>query len=174
MGNEQERTKFVDRLQKLWDKHHIICRKLPCLSRQTIDLYRFYILIREQNGFEQFSKIAKNRHWRDIASTLNIPNSSTTAFNLKQKYIHFKLFHYECKYDREGIDPEPILTEIRKQKETSIQELPQQVPTSIPHPSISNSVESTIIPNIKRRKLTSKDIRMYHLNLFPLENIFFF
>jgi AT-rich interactive domain-containing protein 1 len=117
MGNEPERNLFVDRLQKLWEEYHIICRKLPILSRQTIDLYRLYISIREQNGFEQFSKIAKNRHWRDIALKLNIPNCSTAAFNIKQKYLNLKLFHYECKYDRGGIDPEPILADIEKQKE---------------------------------------------------------
>ena len=117
MGNEPERNLFVDRLQKLWEEYHIMCRKLPILSRQTIDLFRLYTSIREQNGFEQFSKIAKNRHWRDIALKLNIPNCSTAAFNIKQKYINLKLFHYECKYDRGGIDPEPILGDIEKQKE---------------------------------------------------------
>ncbi len=180
MGNEQERNLFVDRLQKLWEEYHIICRKLPCLSRQTIDLYRLYILIREQNGFEQFSKIAKNHHWCNIASKLNIPNSSTTAFNIKQKYIKLKLFHYECKYDRGGIDPEPILIEIEKQKGTSVQQSiqSQQVPTSTNHLAISkpisfppNCVESTTISNIQRKKLTSKDIRMSLF--FPSKTYFF-
>jgi len=186
MGNEQERNIFVDRLQKLWDEHNIICRKLPCLSRQTIDLYRFYILIREQNGFEQFLKIAKTRDWRDIALKLNIPNSTTTAFNLKQKYITLKLFNYECKYDRGGIDPEITLVDIEKRSknnETSVQEStqPQQVPISTNQHPISktisfplNSVESTTISNIKRRKLTSKDIRMSHYPLFSFINIVFF
>ncbi|CAF3212938.1 unnamed protein product [Rotaria sp. Silwood2] len=114
MGNEQERNLFVDRLQKLWEEHHVICRKLPTISRQTIDLYRLYVYIREQNGFEQFSKIAKNRHWRDIASKLNIPNTTTAPFHVKQKYINLKLFHFECKYDRGGIDPDLILAEIDK------------------------------------------------------------
>ncbi|CAF3738765.1 unnamed protein product [Rotaria sp. Silwood1] len=114
MGNEQERNLFVDRLQKLWEEYHVICRKLPNISRQTIDLYRLYIYIREQNGFEQFSKIAKNRHWRDIASKLNIPNTTTAPFHLKQKYINLKLFHYECKYDRGGIDADLVLADIDK------------------------------------------------------------
>ncbi|CAF2092739.1 unnamed protein product [Rotaria magnacalcarata] len=117
MGNEQERNLFVDRLQRLWEEEHMICRKLPSISRQTIDLYRLYVCIREQNGFEQFSKVAKSRHWRDIASTLNIPKTSTAPFHLKQKYINFKLFHYECKYDRGGVDPDTTLTEIDKTQE---------------------------------------------------------
>ncbi|CAF0989298.1 unnamed protein product [Adineta ricciae] len=117
MGNEPERNLFIDRLQKLWEEHHVVCRKLPTLARQTIDLYRLYLLIREQNGFEQFSKTAKNRHWRDIALKLHIPNCSTAALTMKQKYIQLKLFHYECKYDRGSIDPEPILADIEKPKE---------------------------------------------------------
>lgn len=117
MGDEQERNLFVDRLQKLWEELSFVCRKLPCISRQTIDLYRLYVYIREQNGFEQFSKIAKNRHWRDIALKLNIPNCSTAAFHIKQKYINLKLFHYECKYDRGGIDPERLLVELDKPQE---------------------------------------------------------
>ncbi|CAF0919497.1 unnamed protein product [Rotaria sp. Silwood1] len=119
MGDEserQERHLFVDRLQKLWEEHQIVCRNLPTISKQTIDLYRLYTCVREQNGFQEFSKVAKNRHWREIASKLNIPNSSSAAFNVKQKYINLKLFHYECKFDRGGINPEPILAEIEKQQ----------------------------------------------------------
>ncbi len=119
MGDEAERAErnlFVDRLQKLWEEHQIVCRNLPSISKQTIDLYRLYTCVREQNGFQEFSKVAKNRHWRDIASKLNIPNSSSAAFNVKQKYINLKLFHYECKYDRGGINPEPILAELEKQQ----------------------------------------------------------
>ncbi|CAF3540447.1 unnamed protein product [Adineta steineri] len=119
MGDESERQErhiFVDRLQKLWEENQIVCRNLPTISKQTIDLYRLYTCVREQNGFQEFSKVAKNRHWRDIASKLNIPNSSSAAFNVKQKYINLKLFHYECKFDRGGINPEPILADIDKQQ----------------------------------------------------------
>lgn len=119
MGDENERQErhiFVDRLQKLWEENQVVCRNLPSISKQTIDLYRLYTCVQEQNGFQEFSKVAKNRHWRDIASKLNIPNSSSAAFNVKQKYINLKLFHYECKFDRGGINPEPILAEIEKQQ----------------------------------------------------------
>ena len=119
MGDENERQDrhlFVDRLQKLWEEHQVVCRNLPSISKQTIDLYRLYTCVREQNGFQEFSKVAKNRHWRDIAAKLNIPNSSSAAFNVKQKYINLKLFHYECKFDRGGVNPEPILAEIEKQQ----------------------------------------------------------
>ncbi|CAF5174196.1 unnamed protein product, partial [Rotaria sp. Silwood1] len=53
MGDEserQERHLFVDRLQKLWEEHQIVCRNLPTISKQTIDLYRLYTCVREQNG----------------------------------------------------------------------------------------------------------------------------
>ena len=119
MGDESERAErhlFVDRLQKLWEENQVVCRNLPSISKQTIDLYRLYTCVREQNGFQEFSKVAKNRHWRDIAAKLNIPNSSSAAFNVKQKYINLKLFHYECKFDRGGINPEPILADLEKQQ----------------------------------------------------------
>ncbi|CAF1575705.1 unnamed protein product, partial [Adineta ricciae] len=133
MGEEserQDRNLFVERLQKLWEENQIVCRNLPTISKQTIDLYRLYTCVREQNGFQEFSKVAKNRHWRDIAAKLNIPNSSSAAFNVKQKYINLKLFHYECKYDRGGINPEPILSEIDK---------PQGKRSKTPKKSSSNS-----------------------------------
>ncbi|UJR38169.1 hypothetical protein I4U23_030845 [Adineta vaga] len=133
MGEEserEERNQFVERLQKLWEEHQIVCRNLPTISKQTIDLYRLYTCVREQNGFQEFSKVAKNRHWRDIAAKLNIPNSSSAAFNVKQKYINLKLFHYECKFDKGGINPEPILAEIDK---------PQGKRTKTPKKSTSNS-----------------------------------
>lgn len=117
MGHEQDRNLFVDRLKTLWKEQNLNCRKLPSISRQTIDLYRLYLYVREKNGFEQFSKIAKSSDWRDIASKLNISNTSTTAFQIKQKYIHFKLFHYECKYDRGDIDPEIQLANMEKNPE---------------------------------------------------------
>ena len=141
MGDEserQERYLFVDRLQKLWEEHQIVCRNLPSISKQTIDLYRLYTCVREQNGFQEFSKVAKNRHWREIASKLNIPNSSSAAFNVKQKYINLKLFHYECKFDRGGINPEPILAEIEKQ---------QGKRSKIPKKAANNSATTTTIIN---------------------------
>ncbi|CAF1022143.1 unnamed protein product [Adineta steineri] len=158
MGNEQERNLFVDRLQKLWEETHTVCRKLPTLSRQTIDLYRLYSLIREQNGFEQFSKIAKNRHWRDIALKLNIPNCSTAAFNIKQKYINLKLFHYECKHDRSGIDPEPILADITKPKEKRFNKNnDEKLGKSFTESSSSSSI-----------KQTENDSHPSNLNMTPL------
>ncbi|CAF0821182.1 unnamed protein product [Didymodactylos carnosus] len=111
LSDEPERHLFVDRLQKLWEEHHVVCRNLPSISKQTIDLYKLYLLVKEQNGFQE---VAKNKHWREIASKLNIINSSSAAFNVKQKYVALKLFHYECRYDRNGIDPGPILLELEK------------------------------------------------------------
>ncbi|CAF3723469.1 unnamed protein product [Rotaria sordida] len=162
MGNEQERNLFVDRLQKLWEEHHVICRKLPTISRQTIDLYRLYIYVREQNGFEQFSKIAKNRHWRNIASKLNVPNTTTAPFHIKQKYINLKLFHYECKYDHGGIDPDIILAEIDKAQEKhskTINKKNNKKLTSVQDQLMQSSNQSSSIEQSNIDNLSSQQSR---------------
>ena len=155
MGNEQERNLFVDRLQKLWEEHHVTCRKLPTISRQALDLYRLYVCIREQNGFEEFSKIAKNHHWRYIASKLNIPNTSTASLSIRQKYINLKLFHYECKYDRRGIDPDVVLANLDKLRKKRIPKKNNRKLPFIKDQQIQLSNQLSLIKNNTNDNLSS-------------------
>ena len=52
--------------------------------------------------------------WKDISSALNIGPSASAAFNVRKKYISLGIFHYECKYDLNGIDPLPVIAEMDK------------------------------------------------------------
>ncbi len=52
--------------------------------------------------------------WKDISSALNIGPSASAAFNVRKKYISLGIFHYECKYDLNGVDPQPFIAEMDK------------------------------------------------------------
>lgn len=42
---------------------------------------------------------------------MNIGSSASAAFTLKKNYVRY-LFAMECKYDKGGIDPAPILAQM--------------------------------------------------------------
>ncbi len=58
--------------------------------------------------------MTKNKTWKDIAVVLNISSSASAAFNVRKKYVSLGVFHYECKYDLNGVDPLPIITEMER------------------------------------------------------------
>ena len=111
LGAEPERKVFVERLQTVWEEHSIQCRNLPNLSKQTLDLYKLYSLVRERGGFNETTRL---KLWKEISATLKISNSANSAFIVKRKFVQFGIFHYECKYDMNGVDPIPLIIEMEK------------------------------------------------------------
>jgi hypothetical protein len=109
--NHEQRKEFVSRLQKLWEEYNIQCRNLPNISKQSLDLYRLYLMVKEKGGLNE---VTKNKLWKDISAALNIGQSASAAFNVRKKYIYLGIFHYECKYDLNGTDPLPIILEMEK------------------------------------------------------------
>ena len=61
-----------------------------------------------------FNKVTRNKKWRDVCQVVNIGTSASAAFTLKKNYIRY-LFNYECRFDRGGIDPAPILAQMEAQ-----------------------------------------------------------
>ena len=57
----------------------------------------------------------KQKTWKDIAAQLGIGASSSGAYTLKKHYGK-NLLPFECYYDRGGIDPGPILAQVRQQR----------------------------------------------------------
>ena len=51
------------------------------------------------------------KQWRDVSSALGFGGSTSAGFALKKNYCKY-LFAYECKYDRDDIDPNPILVSL--------------------------------------------------------------
>ena len=60
------------------------------------------------NLFEQVTKLKK---WKEICGLVNISGSASAAFTLKKNYIKF-LFGFECRFDRNNMDPNPILAQM--------------------------------------------------------------
>ena len=56
-------------------------------------------------------QVTKQKKWRDIATAINVGSSGSAGFTLRKNYVKF-LFPYECKFERGGIDPGPILAQI--------------------------------------------------------------
>ena len=61
----------------------------------------------------------KQKTWKDIAAQLGIGASSSGAYTLKKHYGK-NLLPFECYYDRGGIDPGPILAQVRQQRSSII------------------------------------------------------
>lgn len=56
-------------------------------------------------------QVTKTKKWKEICGVVNIGASASAAFTLKKNYIKY-LFSYECKFDKGGIDPAPILAQM--------------------------------------------------------------
>jgi AT-rich interactive domain-containing protein 1 len=106
-----QRKEFVNKLQKIWEDYGIQCRSLPNVSKQQLDLYKLYIMVKEKGGYNE---VTKNKSWKDISLLLNVGASASAAFNVRKKYVSLGIFHYECKYDLNGTDPLPIIAEMEK------------------------------------------------------------
>ena len=55
--------------------------------------------------------MTKCKKWKEICSLINISGSASAAFTLKKNYIKY-MFAFECRYDRGGMDPRPILDQM--------------------------------------------------------------
>ena len=59
-------------------------------------------------------QVTKTKKWKEICSLINISGSASAAFTLKKNYIKY-MFAFECRYDRGGLDPKPILDQMEAQ-----------------------------------------------------------
>lgn len=86
-------------------------------------------------------QVNKGKKWKEICSYVNIGSSASAAFTLKKNYIRY-LFAFECKHDRGGQDPAPILAEMEAQLERK-REQKKRVPspgTQLCHPFLRKFV----------------------------------
>jgi hypothetical protein len=111
MGDEVERKVFVDRLQSIWEEYNIQCRSLPNISKSPLDLFKLYCAVQEKAGFNEVTRL---KLWKEVSNALLNGPSATAAFNVKKKFVQLGLFHLECKFDRGGIDPLPLIADIEK------------------------------------------------------------
>lgn len=53
----------------------------------------------------------KGKMWKEIAGLIGIGASSSAAYTLRKQYIKH-LLPFECKFDRGGIDPVPLISSL--------------------------------------------------------------
>ena len=64
--------------------------------------------VKERGGFVEVSRA---KLWKECTVICNIATSSSAAYTLRKQYIKH-LFPFECKFDRGGVDPQPILASL--------------------------------------------------------------
>lgn len=108
MSDEPERRIFLDKLIMYNEERGNVISQCPTISKQPLDLFRLYICVKERGGFVD---VTKAKQWKDVAGALGIGASSSAAYTLRKQYIKH-LLPFECKFDRGGIDPQPIISQV--------------------------------------------------------------
>ncbi|CAL4091575.1 unnamed protein product, partial [Meganyctiphanes norvegica] len=133
MSDSPERRSWLDKLLMFMDDNKTPITACPTISKNPLDLYALYLHVRERGGFLE---VTKNKQWKDVAAVMGIGASSSGSYTLRKHYMKH-ILAFECKFDRGGIDPQPIITQIEnaaKKKTTKT--------ISVPSPGSSNSQDS--------------------------------
>ncbi|KAK3733303.1 hypothetical protein RRG08_037095 [Elysia crispata] len=140
MGPEPDRRPFIERVLTFLEESGQPVTSMPVISKTPIDLYKLYFCVRDKGGFEE---VTRNKKWRDVCQVVNIGTSASAAFTLKKNYIRY-LFNYECRFDRGGIDPAPILA----QMEAQLAHKREQKSKRAPSPGSTNSNDAFRPPSV--------------------------
>ena len=73
-------------------------------------------------------QVTKTKKWKEICGMINIGSSASAAFTLKKNYIKY-LFAYECQFDRNGMDPQPVLAQIEAQLQQKREQKNRRAPS---------------------------------------------
>lgn len=106
MGTEPERRGWLEHYIRFMEEIGKPLVGLPQVVKQPLDLYRFYLAVRERGGVLE---VIKSRRWKEISQLVNINASASAAYTLRKNYCKF-LLDYECRFDRGGADPRPLLS----------------------------------------------------------------
>lgn len=140
MDDKPERRPWLDKLLAFMEERRTPITACPTISKTPLDLYKLYVLVQERGGFLEVCKVTKSKTWKDIAGMLGIGASSSAAYTLRKHYTK-NLLPFECKFDRGGIDPGPIIAQVEagsKKKSAKT--------ASVPSPGSSNSQDSFPAP----------------------------
>ncbi|XP_076357000.1 LOW QUALITY PROTEIN: trithorax group protein osa-like [Tachypleus tridentatus] len=108
LSDDPERHAFLDKLIMFGEERGTPLNQCPTISKQPLDLYRLYLCVKENGGFVD---VTKSKHWKVIAGSVGIGASSSAAYTLRKQYIKH-LLPFECKFDRGGVDPQPIIQQV--------------------------------------------------------------
>ncbi|CAG2160897.1 unnamed protein product [Oppiella nova] len=131
MSDEPERRAFLDKLIQYQDERGTPISQCPTISKLPLDLFRLYMAVKERGGFLE---VTRGKLWKDCTHVCNIATSSSAAYTLRKQYMKH-LLPFECKYDRGGVDPAPLLASLdsanRKNKKNAV---PPPPPAPEPQP----------------------------------------
>uniref|UniRef100_T1IQ74 ARID domain-containing protein n=1 Tax=Strigamia maritima TaxID=126957 RepID=T1IQ74_STRMM len=108
ISDDPERRSFLDRLMQFNDERGSALTQCPTISKQPLDLFKLYLVLKDRGGFVE---VTKSKQWKDVAGQIGIGASSSAAYTLRKQYVKH-LLPYECKFDRGGIDPQPIISQL--------------------------------------------------------------
>lgn len=111
MGDEPERVAFFEKYFPFQDGNGGALAQMPTISKSPVDLYRLYVVVKERGGFLEVTRL---KAWKDCAQVCNLANSSSAAYTLRKQYSKL-LLPFECKFDRGGIDPKPLVDQVEAQ-----------------------------------------------------------
>ncbi|XP_055644200.1 trithorax group protein osa isoform X2 [Toxorhynchites rutilus septentrionalis] len=137
MDDKPERRPWLDKLLAFMEERRTPIAACPTISKTPLDLYKLYVLVQERGGFLE---VTKSKTWKDIAGMLGIGASSSAAYTLRKHYTK-NLLPFECKFDRGGIDPGPIIAQVEAGSKKKSNKT-----TSVPSPGSSNSQDSFPAP----------------------------
>ncbi|VDP99049.1 unnamed protein product [Trichobilharzia regenti] len=153
MGNEPERRPWLENYMRFMDDIGKPVVGIPQVVKQPLDLYRFYVAVRERGGV---AEVIKARRWKEVSQAIGINASASAAYGLRKNYCKF-LLEYECRFDRDGSDPRPLLTHIenlsgKKRKCSSVDSDPNSLSNDLPPPAppsptgSHSSASSSLLP----------------------------
>merc|ERR1719189_1356587 len=111
IDDHPERRAWLDKLLSFMEERGTPISQCPTISKNPLDLYRLYIFTKDRGGFLECTN---KKAWKDIAAQLGIGPSSSGAYTLKKHYGK-NLLPFECHFERGGVDPAPILSQVEAQ-----------------------------------------------------------
>lgn len=122
MGYEPDRRQWLEHYFFFMESIDKPLTGLPQVVKQPLDLYRFYLAVRERGGVLE---VIKTKRWKEISQLFNINASASAAYTLRKNYCKY-LLDYECRFDHGpgGIDVRVVAAQIDtlsgKKKKTSV------------------------------------------------------
>uniref|UniRef100_A0A5K3EGI9 ARID domain-containing protein n=1 Tax=Mesocestoides corti TaxID=53468 RepID=A0A5K3EGI9_MESCO len=95
MGYEPERRQWLEHYFFFMEEINKPLTGLPQVVKQPLDLYRFYLAVRERGGVLE---VIKTKRWKEISQIFNINASASAAYTLRKNYCKY-LLDYECRFD---------------------------------------------------------------------------
>uniref|UniRef100_W4VR84 Putative swi-snf chromatin-remodeling complex protein n=1 Tax=Corethrella appendiculata TaxID=1370023 RepID=W4VR84_9DIPT len=141
MDDNPDSSMWLDKLLGYMEERSTPITACPTMSKQALDLYKLYLLVKERGGFlEVCKKVTKSKTWKDIAGLLGIGASSSAAYTLSKHYTK-NILPFECHFDRGGVDPSPMIQQVEGGGKKGKNKV-----TSVPSPGSSNSQDSFPTP----------------------------